>query len=762
MNPGRLLRVVAPLFVALQVLVALPFVARTPVLAATPDLTLVTSARYVVQPEHARVRVVVDIVATNHKSETVTRRYFFQDAYLAVLPGTSAFTVTAPGAKPTVSVKTRTKDYTLLAIAFGKRVYSGSSLNLRLAFDLKDPGGSPTRDVRVGTTLVTFPVWAFATNSTSGSTVSVTFPAGYVPQLELGQFPPPTTASGGQITYRTQPLADPLSFSAYFVAERPAAYVETTSSATVGQSQIALTLRAWPEDAAWARRTGSLFATSLGQLSTAIGLPIPTAHLTVEEAASRTIGGYAGLFDPALATVRVAYSAGPFVALHEAAHAWFNGRFLADRWANEAFASYYASQVAALVGVPQATDPLTPALEQSRIPLNAWGAVGQSSPVIDDYAYAASYELANSIASVAGGAQGLQPVWAAIAAHEAAYQPIHAGAPPELASAPPDWRSLLDLLEERTGRSFDDLWRTWVVRPEDAALLDERAAARADYLALVAAAGDWELPAAIRTALDGWRFEDARTLIATAQTVLAARPSLEQEATAAGVRLPDRLRTAFEGTAGPSGAAVELNIEHEVIAYIAAAGSAAAAPRDTLAAVGLMGTDPGALLADARAAFGAGNLDLASRDAAAVSDIYGSAEQTGRSRAISALAALASASFLVAALARQLRRRRRPHAHRVAGGPSGSAEPYATLASGPKGTTGRGGPSGAGTAAVPAVSVSPESVPPGSSPPDAVPRGSEPAGTPEAGAAEADDAPVPRRRPKRWPKAIRPKRPGSK
>ena len=41
--------------------------------------------------------------------------------------------------------------------------------------------------------------------------------------------------------------------------------------------------------------------------------------------------------------VAIAYYADDFVVLHEAAHAWFNGSLLADRWSNEAFASYYAA-----------------------------------------------------------------------------------------------------------------------------------------------------------------------------------------------------------------------------------------------------------------------------------------------------------------------------------------------------------------------------------------------------------------------------------
>ena len=81
--------------------------------------------------------------------------------------------------------------------------------------------------------------------------------------------------------------------------------------------------------------------------------------LVVAEAVARTTGGYAGLFDPADGTVEIAYYADDFVVLHEAAHGWFNGNLLADRWANEAFASYYATEAAAALDVDVRDTALT-------------------------------------------------------------------------------------------------------------------------------------------------------------------------------------------------------------------------------------------------------------------------------------------------------------------------------------------------------------------------------------------------------------------
>ena len=62
-----------------------------PVDAAAPALTLVASARYDVQPSRHRVRITVSIAATNHRTDTVIRRFWFDHANLAVLPGTTNF-----------------------------------------------------------------------------------------------------------------------------------------------------------------------------------------------------------------------------------------------------------------------------------------------------------------------------------------------------------------------------------------------------------------------------------------------------------------------------------------------------------------------------------------------------------------------------------------------------------------------------------------------------------------------------------------------
>ena len=140
--------------------------------AAAPGLTIVTSARYDVQPEAHRVRVTLDMTLTNRLSDTSTKRYYFDHAILAVLPGVSGLKASWSGAgTPRASVSTTTSTHTLVRVDLARRLYSHKTAAIKLVFDLVDAGGAAGRTVRIGSSLVSFPVWAYATDATPGSSV---------------------------------------------------------------------------------------------------------------------------------------------------------------------------------------------------------------------------------------------------------------------------------------------------------------------------------------------------------------------------------------------------------------------------------------------------------------------------------------------------------------------------------------------------------------------------------------------------------------
>ena len=651
----RLVRLVLAAILAIGFL-AVP--GQSTVRAATPDLTIVTAARYDVQPAQKRVRVTVDLTLTNRLRDTKTKRYFFDHAFLAVLPGASNYRLSWEGnGQPSVRVARRNSSFTLLRLDFAQQLASGKTARYRLGFDLKDPGGQPTRDLRIGDTLASFPVWAFASDDTAGSTVTVIFPKGYQVAVEAGRIPAPTTATDGRTIFRTGALSKPLDFFAYLVADRPGAYRDSTVTANVLGRNVSVTVRGWTDDAPWAQRVRRLLGTGLPALSERIGLPWPDYDkpLVVTEAVSRSTGGYAGIFDPAAGEVAIAYYADDFVVLHEAAHTWFNGSVLADRWSNEAFASYYAELAAADTKIKVTTDRLTAELQKSTVPLNAWGAVGTLEVPQEDYAYAAALVLAREIAKRAGE-RGLRDVWADAAERISAYQPSSGGE--EIVGGPVDWRGLLDLLEEHSGKSFDDLWRAWVARPEDLPLLDARDEARKQYDTFVTTVDGWHVPLSIRDAMRAWRFDQGTTLMEGAGSVLALRKRVEDAASDAGLTAPATLRAAFEDDDGFDDALAEGGAELQAIEHYANAVAQRPAETSPLMALGLMGLAPDTQLAAARDAFARGDLQASAQAADHAAASWLDAEPSGQRRAFSIVAIIVALLFVLTLIVVNVRRRR--------------------------------------------------------------------------------------------------------
>jgi hypothetical protein len=547
--------------------------------AGAPGLTIVGDTRYEVLPAEHRVAVASHLTATNHLKDTSTRRFYFRTGFVSVLPGASAFSISGGSGKPKVSVSSRTKDAIVLKIDLGANLAAGRSTTLDLAFDLVDAGGPPNRPVRVSSSLVTFSAWAIATPSAPGGSVRVSLPADYHVTIGRGPLSGPTQ-EGSEQTWSSGTLANPLAFVADVAADRPSATTGTSLSLPgLANVPITVVVRAWPDDTAWRDRVATLASAALPLLARDIGAPWPlTGQLTVQETLEREASGAAGQYDPTSQQIDLGYAATDELLLKELARVWFNGRLVADRWIAEGFASYYARRVL-LELQPDAVPTDAPAPSPDDVPpLNSWTGT-ESSGDSGSGTRAATYQavalaLATAIARRAGD-PALQAIWSHAAYHEAPYVPT-----PnywEQAPSPPDWRGLLDLLEDQTGESFRDLWVAWVARPEDVPQLAARDDALAAYRASVARAGSWTLPQSVREALRAWRFDDARALLDAANGVLDQRDQLAAAAAAAGLPVPRDLEVAFEGDAGLAAAATEGAAELATVAEINQA--AAARPR---------------------------------------------------------------------------------------------------------------------------------------------------------------------------------------
>ena len=469
-----------------------------------------TDARYDVQPAQHRVRVTLDMVLTNHLHDTSSKRFYFDRAFLSVLPGTSGFKLSWSGAgSPKATVSKKTATYTVVQLDLAKRIYSGKSAHVPARL-------RPGRHGRRG--VARHPDRRLA-RVVPGLGLRDRLDAG---QHGQGRLPVPATRSrssratsrrrstgtDGAVTFQTGKLATPLAFFAYLVGDRPGSYVDRSVSASIGSHPVGLTIRSWADDPGWSKRVGDLMVRGLpaiakrrsGWPGRATGASPSGSRSAARPAATPgcSIRPRAPSRSPTTPTISSSST--------RSAHAWFNGSLLTDRWADEGFASYYGLEAAKALGIKTTADPLTDTLKAARIPLNAWGAIGREDSKTEDYAYAATVVLARAIAERAGpaGAPGglgrccRQDRRLPAAGGSAMPRPARSVArqrDPEMVDGPPDWRGLLDLLEAHSASSFEDLWRTWVARDTDLPLLDDRAAARADYDAVVTAAGRMAAPA---------------------------------------------------------------------------------------------------------------------------------------------------------------------------------------------------------------------------------------------------------------------------
>lgn len=662
---NRLLRRVAALTLSVgavgALLAPIGIVPAPAALGASTDLTVVTVARYAVLPSQGKVRVTVDATIANHVADTRVNTYYFDHAFLAVQPGIASPSVAKGPRGAAVRAVARASSATTLRIDFGSKLYGGHSIAIRFAFNLTNTGTAANRLVRIGASLVTFPVWAYASNGASGSRAIVQFPNGFDVSVDSGSFAARSRASDGGVILDSGNLASPLSFFAYVSAQQPATYRTSSLSVATSDGPVVLTIKTWVDDRTWASRVGPLISRALPLLRSEIGVPWPhDTPVTLQEAVNRSGAGYAGLYDPQAETIQVAYWASPAVVVHETAHGWLNGTMLADRWAVEGFASLYSQQALAALKIASTAPKITAQLQAAAYPLNDWPATPGPDATAEAYGQAASYTLAGLIAKQAGP-DALARVWADAMSHTGAYQPPagQAGATRETVDGPPDWRGLLDLLEAETGSDFTPLWRTWVVRPDEAKLLDQRAAARTAYQALLAAADGWAVPRSVRDALRSWHFDTASSLMAGARVALTERAALESQASAAGLTLPSTMQRHFE--AGDlAEATVEAQREQAAVIAIGDATQARdESARDPLASAGLVGEDPGLVLAAAKSALANGDTVSAVADAQSAAQTWDGAHDEGRRRVLMVGALVVAFGVLAASLASRLRRTRR-------------------------------------------------------------------------------------------------------
>ena len=635
--------------------------AAPPAVRAAPDLQLVTHATYDLLPAEKRIHVTVDASATNLRPDPPDGRYYYTAARFDVQPAIRNLAAFSGSSTLAARVVSSTKEFTVIEVAFGQGLFHGSTYGFTFGYDIVDPGGVPQRDVRVAASLVAFPVWAFGSEGTAGSSVSVIVPAGYAVTVEAGNLATSRTSNGATVL-SSGAIADPAAFYAYLTAERPGAFHETTATVKLPDGTVSVLVRAWDDDPDWGRSVTSIITKGLPVLRELVGLDYQVhGELSIDEAAISRLGDYAGEYNPESESIDLRYDADGYTALHETAHIWFNDNLFSTRWIGEAWAEYYGVEAGKRIGTDGQVFVLTSQLTPARFPLDAWGVVGQEPQLREEFAYAASYRLAQLIEARAGQA-GLREVWQAAENEENAYQPEHPGASPEKGQAKTveGWQRLLDLLEERTGHSYVDLWRQWVVTQPEAQLLDERSVARADYARTVTAAGGWELPLTIRYSLGAWQFDAVKVQLSDARSVLTDRDRIASAAARLSLAVPATLKNDFESAETFAKAKQDATSELTALTALQSASDSLSRSPSALEWVGLLSGDPAHQLDMGRAAFQEGDADSAIRDANGALRQRADAADAGRLRVgVAGGAVLVLDGLAMGGLALRRRRRRR-------------------------------------------------------------------------------------------------------
>jgi hypothetical protein len=625
------------------------------VAAAAGQLETRASATYSIRPSQHLVHVDVQATATNAKRDTATIRYFYLNAGFFIHPEATHIVATEGSRRLATSV-VRKSGYSILEVRFGRNLYHGQSIKLRVGYDL--PGGAPrsATDIRVESAFMSFIAWSFG----DVGNVRINMPAGFEHSIIGG----PMRASGDTETGATltaTAITNQASWYALITAERPQALTSTSLTLTGGEQIV---IHGWPEDGEWRSRVEDRLKRGLPVLERLIGLPWPVAgELSVTERAAAVLEGYAGFYLTDEDRIEISEELDDLTIVHETSHAWFNQTLFKERWINEGLADTYATLALGDLGLTWDPIDRPNRTSSAAFPLQTWPPPGRivdsATEAREHYGYDASYTVMSGLVREVTPAR-MRDVFTAADAGTIAY----VGAPsPEVIGGQNDWRRFLDLLEERGGSTqAPAMFKTWILDPNRVTELAVRADARDAYRALVEHGAGWLPPLAVRSPMAKWSFGQAQQEIEAAERVLSTRDSIISQASAVGVTPPASLEDDYESAKedlAPIQAAADRELD--TLATLTEADRKARAPRDVLMQIGLLGgIEPVTRVDAAKVAFTADQMPAAKSAAEEARQLVERAGDEGLKRVVSGVQLAVLIVLILAGLAIwRLRRRRR-------------------------------------------------------------------------------------------------------
>lgn len=615
----------------------------------TPGLRIEEAVTYTVDLSAAVVHVTHVVTLTNETPDEVSggwiTEFFFPEYAVAVPPSATNLAARRDGhGRLGVRLEPAEGSFATAVVDLVPDLRYGRTQTVQVTYDLLPQPPRSGALAQVNQAFATFPV--YTTADPGLATVTVSVPVGL--SVDVVGSTMQSTVADGRLVYTASAIADPAQWWAMVVVRDDDALV----GRLVFFDDIGVHVQAWPGDTEWLDFTADLVERGLPALEAAIGRPwLVHGQLEVVETSAPYVYGYGGWYRHDRSLIEVGDDLDPHVTLHEMAHAWFNAEALDSRWLTEGLANEYAALAMAELGLERPEPSDLP--EQGRVPLNAWADFDLDDPETPEreaYGYAASWWLVHALVAELGP-DGVSDVVQAAIERVSPYPGAGTGALTRV----PDWRTALDLFEEAGSTTAEQHFRDLVVTPEEAALLDARAAARAEYAELVEAGRGWAPPAVVRRAMTDWEFDAATAAMPAAAEAFARRDAVAERLAAIGEELSDEVRedveaagdvTTLRGVVTALGEAADAVVE----------GTTAVRDANVLARLGMLVLDADEEAERARAALARADYDAAERAGRAAADGVGTATAAGGG----AIGVVLLAGGLLVVLRLRQRGRRRP------------------------------------------------------------------------------------------------------
>jgi hypothetical protein len=599
--------------------------------AAADPYTLESQARYEIDTDAREIGVTVDLQFTNTTPNPAGSFSVFSEIRVAVHDEATGFAASDRSGDLDVKDGVRTiggAEVHVATIELREPLRYKDSISVDFSYVLPDGEES----VRVRPSVVVFQAWSFGT---SGQ-VEVAIPAGYEMRVDGD----PLEENGDRLV--SGAIDDPTAWLALVTAVSPADQTAHEATVPLQGGTADLLVRSFSDDEAWGERTLAVVSDALPLIETELGLPFPVrGQLILTESVALDQSGF-GETPATGAEIAISFDQPPFTTLHQVTHVWLPTELVQARWIAEGLASQVAARVGEELGIEPPYDPAVEAERRSpaEFRLDEWP--GSADRRTQSYGYPAAWAVMDELGELAGE-DAIPTVLARVAASMSPYEPAEVEPEPATGNgaeprAPLTSRSFLDHLEAVSGADLADLFAERILSPSDAALLPDRAEARAALDELVSEADGWGAPDAVRAAMADWDFAEALEAIGVAQDWLAERDALLAELSAAGLNAPDRLREAYLAYGGGSEAGSELATEADVVRAYSNAAERVNGERSFIERLGLVGgPDPAAQLALANGRFTDGDLRGAVEAVAEAERIVTSAEAGGIVRLVSLL-----------------------------------------------------------------------------------------------------------------------------